>query len=266
MNKPQDATVSAAAVPRASGYSIMGHIFGSHLERIGVFRTVAGAIPQYFIIPALIVIHVTLAVVLYQWLLRPLLGTKRVRWADHVIVDRHRIREMTWFDKFNCMFCGYANGLCTMINKELDQAAEMSAPVAMWKRPLLFMVCVAALPAYLFFEICFIVVYDVLVATALGYHRISMRQAWTVLKEKPYAPVHGFLFRTWLRVMKSVMLRFSGCLDQIESSWCPLRHFETRAGVVYPDHHKNFFGPDELEKMREMLRTVGTVSDRKPLY
>ncbi len=149
---------------------------------------------------------------------------------------------------------------------QLDHAAEMSARVAVWKRPLLFLICVAALPAYVFFEICFIIVYDVLVATPLGYHRISMSQAWTLLCSKPYAPVHGFFFRTWLYVMKSVMLRFSGCLDQIESSWCPLRHFAAHETVVYPDHHKNFFGPDELEKMRIMLRTVGTVSTRKPLY
>lgn len=265
MNHAQSAT-NVATTARISQYSVMGHIFGSHLERIGVFRTVAGAIPQYFIIPALIVIHVTLAVVLYQWLLRPLLGTRRVRWSDHVIIDRYRIREMTWFDKFNCMFCGYANGLCTMINKELDHTAEMRVAVAIWKRPLLFVICVSALPAYLFFEICFIIVYDILVATALGYHRISMSQAWAILRDKHYAKAHGSFFRTWLYVMKSVMLRFSGCLDQIESSWCPLRHFDAHEGVVYPDHHRNFFGSDELEKLRDVLRSVGTVSSRKPLY
>ena len=65
--------------PVASRYTMLGHIFGSHCERIGVVRAVAGAIPQYTIIPLLIVIHTTLTVALYQWLIAPLLGTPKVR-------------------------------------------------------------------------------------------------------------------------------------------------------------------------------------------
>jgi hypothetical protein len=55
-------------------------------------------------------------------------------------------------------------------------------------------------------------------------------------------------------------------LEQIESSWCPLKHFERREGIVYPDHHKKFFGPDEIEAMRQTLMNEGSVSYRKPIW
>lgn len=257
------------AAPHAaspSKLSMFGPILGSHLERIGFIRTIAGGGPMYLCIPMLIMLHTTLAVVLYQWLVRPLLGTPRVRWADYVIIDRHRISELTWFDKLNCVFCGYANGVNTMINQELDYAADLNAPVALWKRPLLTILCLAYLPIYVIFELNFQIIYNILVSRPLGMHRVSMKEALTVLKRQRYAAAHGVMFRAWLYLTKSCALRFVMALEQIESSWCPLRHFERRKGVVYPEHHKKFFGPDEVKQMREVLRTSGTVSARKPTY
>jgi hypothetical protein len=71
----------------------------------------------------------------------------------------------------------------------------------------------------------------------------------------------------WLvRHTKNSTLCLSLALEQIESSWCPLRHFEMREGIVYPDHHKNFFGPEEIEHVRSVLSTEGTVSARKPTW
>ena len=55
-------------------------------------------------------------------------------------------------------------------------------------------------------------------------------------------------------------------LEQIESSWCPLTHFERREGIVYPEHHRKFFGPNEIDAMRATLSTTGTVSARKPTW
>ena len=251
------------APPQAS---LLGPIFGSHIQRIGALRTFAGGLPMYLCLPLLVVAHMTVAVALYQWLLRPLLGTKRVRWADYVIIDRQRIRELTWFDKLNCMFCGYANGLNTMINKELDHAAEARKPLALWKRPLLVMLAVLYSPAYVMTELGVQVIYNILVSRPLGMHRVSIAQASQILDKGRYASTHGVIFRTWLRLMKSVNLRFTLGLEQIESSWCPLRHFERREGIVYPEHHKKFFGPDEIERMRIVLSTTGTTSDRKPTW
>ncbi len=257
-------SVSNASMPRK--VSMFGHIFGSHMKRIGVLRTFAGGLPMYLCIPLLIVAHMTTAVALYQWILRPLLRTPRVRWADYVIIDRHRITELTWFDKFNCMFCGYANGLTTMLNQEMDHTAAAMLPTGSLKRPLLWLVAVLWMPVYLMAEVGVQIIYNTLVSRPLGMHRVSFAQAGQMLRDTRYAQGHDVLLRTWLRLNKSVMLRFAMGLEQIESSWCPLRHFERRRGVVYPEHHKKFFGPDELGRMVDVLSTTGTVSDRRPTW
>ena len=95
-------------------------IFGSHVRRIGWVRTVVGAFSMYLCIPFLVASHLTSSLILYQWIVRPLFGTKRLPWKNFIIIDRHRIEGIPAFDRFNCMFCGYANGICTLLNKELD--------------------------------------------------------------------------------------------------------------------------------------------------
>jgi hypothetical protein len=249
-----------------AGISLMFPIVGSHVRRIGILRTAAGLLPMYTAIPFLVVTHVTTAIAGYQWLLKPLFGTAPVRWADHVIIDRHRIAGLPAIDKFNCMFCGYANGLCTMINTELDHLAQHEGRLQFWKWPLVTLVAVPLLLWLAITEVAVQLIYNVLVSRPLGMHRTSMAEANAVLRRENYAGGHPALRRIALRTYKSAWLRFSLALEQIESSWCPLQHFEKRAGVVYPKHHAKFFGPDEIEEMRRVLATVGTVSDRRPTW
>jgi len=120
-------------------------------------------------------------------------------------------------------------------------------------------------PMVISFEICLQIIYNLLVSRPLGMHRIGIAEAGRMLAQQGYGSQYSWLGRTVLRLAKSFVFRFAMGLEQIESSWCPLRHFETRKGVVYPAHHKKFFGPQELEEMRRILSSVGTVSDRKPL-
>lgn len=257
---------TAIRVNRLPRVSMFGHIFGSHVERIGWLRTLVGTLPMLLAIPWLIMIHTMLVVVFYQWLVRPLLGAPRVLLSDYVIIDRHRIRELTWLDRFACMFCSYANGLLTMSNQELDYAAKQAGPMTAWKRSALAVLGVAYLPIYLVYEAHFQVVYNLLASPLLGMHRVSFVEAAAVLNGQGFAAPRQGIFKAWILLMKNVSLRFAMGLEQIESSWCPLRHFETRNGVVYPEHHEKFFGPDDLERMREVLRAEGTVSPRKPRY
>lgn len=254
------------AVQRPADWTLMYPIFGSHIRRIGWARTFAGGLSMYLCIPLLIVLHVTVCVALYQWLLRPLFGIPRVRWADHVIIDRHRIAGMSWFDKFNCMFCGYANGLVTMANMELDHLARLDHAVPLWKQAVVAVVALLMLPLQVVFEAGLQIIYNILVSRPLGMHRVSIAEAHRVMVNEGYAAQRPWLGRVLLRIVKSTVLRFSMGLEQIESSWCPLKHFETREGIVYPKHHDKFFGPHEIERMRQVLSTVGTVSDRRPTW
>lgn len=247
-------------------FSLMLPIFGSHVRRIGWVRTVIGGFSMYLCIPTLIVTHLTSSLVLYQWIVRPLFGTRRLPWKDFIIIDRHRIEGIPAFDRFNCMFCGYANGVCTLINKELDQFDEIRGDIGTGKQILLALALILMIPWGLISELSHQIIYNLLVSRPLGMHRVSRKEAGAVLEEHGYASQFSPITRQFLRGSKSGALRFAMALEQIESAWCPLTHFERREGIVYPDHHKNFFGPNEIDAMRQTLMTEGTVSPRKPLW
>ena len=153
-----------------------------------------------------------------------------------------------------------------MVNKELDHlaAARVTAPL---RRAAAALLALAVLPLGLAFELLGVrIVYDVLVSRPLGMHRTTSREALAALAAGDFAGHWGSFGRAMIRFHKQTFLRFSLALEQIESSWCPLRHFETREGIVYPEHHAHFFGPAEIDAMRETLSTVGTVSPRRPTW
>jgi hypothetical protein len=116
----------------------------------------------------------------------------------------------------------------------------------------------------IFAELSLQIIYNVLVSRPLGMHRVSIAEARQIIEDDDYAGQMPTWLRTFVRMYKSTWLRFSMALEQIESSWCPLTHFERREGIVYPEHHRKFFGPDEIDAMRETLSTAGTVSSRTP--
>lgn len=246
--------------------SLMLPIFGSHIRRIGWARTIVGAFSMYLCVPFLVISHLTSSLILYQWVVRPLFGTKRIAWKDYIIIDRHRIEGIPAFDRFNCMFCGYANGVCTLLNKELDQFDAIEGDIPIGKQILLVFALVLMIPWGLISELSHQIIYNILVSRPLGMHRVSSKEAGAILDEYGYASQFSPITRHFVRSAKSSALRFAMALEQIESSWCPLTHFERREGIVYPDHHKRFFGPDEIEQMRQTLLTEGTVSPRKPVW
>lgn len=34
-----------------------------------------------------------------------------IKHATYVKIDRHKLQYLTWYEKFNCAYCGYANGV-----------------------------------------------------------------------------------------------------------------------------------------------------------
>lgn len=250
-----------------ASHSEMFPIVGSHFERVGILRTAAGGLPQYLSFPVIVLMHISLSVVLFNLILRPLFKLPAVRYADHIIIDRHRYKELSAFDVFNCWFCAYANGVCTMINTQLDHLSRYAGPVTLLQRAAAALAAVIYLPVLMLTDVfCIRGLYDVLISRPLGMHRTSYAQAGRVLAAGGYGAQFSGAGRWSLRYAKNNFLRFSLALEQIESMWCPLRHFETRKGIVYPEHHARFFGPGEIHAMRETLRTVGTVSPKRPTW
>lgn len=246
-------------------HSLIPTITDCHAKRLGWTRTLVGGFSMYLSIPFWIIFHVTIATFLYQWIMRPLFGIKRLKWGDYVILDRHRIEGLVKIDKFNCLFCGYANGISTLINAELDHLNQLDGKSPLYKRVLATFSALVFIPFILVGDfLCVRLNYDMIIAPFLGMHSTTFSEIQKALIAeewgKNFNPVGRFLFI----YAKNVFRRIALLLEQIESSWCPLYHLEKRVGVVYPEHHKNFLQKHELDKMREVLSTRGSVSDRPP--
>jgi len=48
---------------------------------------------------------------LFQSICFRLWGLPQVKRSTYVVMDRHRLSYLTWFQKINCIYCGYANGV-----------------------------------------------------------------------------------------------------------------------------------------------------------
>lgn len=244
---------------------IAASIFWAHVKRIGFPRTLVGGFLQYLSVFEFVMLHLTVIVVLYRLMLAPLFGLKRFRIRDYLLFDRGKVRRMRAFDRLNCQFCAYANGTAKMWNDELDELARAD----LGKGNLFGKIVVAAysicLAIFLFFSFILSKILFVVIALFLGMHIVKLGELRAELKASNYAGGHSFALRSLIRGAKLYAYSLAGNLEQIESSWCPLKHVETATSVTSA-HHANFFEQDRLDEAVEVLATVGTVSPRKPKY
>lgn len=61
-----------------------------------------------------------LTITIYQSICFPVYGIPKVRRSDYVVIDRHNLSYLNIFEKINCMYCSYFNGL-------MGYASEMAA-------------------------------------------------------------------------------------------------------------------------------------------
>lgn len=238
-----------------------------HALRIGWFRTLFGGLSMYLTIPLWVTLHLTVVTFLYQKLIAPLLKLTPVKWSDHITLDRHRIDGLVTIDKFNCHFCAYANGITTMLNREIDFLAAFQGQLSVVRYLLLSLFGILSVPVVFFAEIFGIqICYNLLIAPPLGLHRSSFYDMNRLLYKENYASQFPPLSRSIVCLAKNLALRFSLLLEQIESSWCPLHHLEQKEGIIRPKHHERFFRPHEIDRMFETLSIDGTVSPHKPLH
>jgi len=249
--------------------TIMVSIFGTHVKRIGFLRTFFGGFLMYLSVFEFVLIHLTTIVVLYQWLLAPFKALRKFRMRDYIILDRNRIEGMNAFDRFNCEFCGYANGSTRLWNDQLDALAA-GTPEGGLGRGKVLLKLVAGLYALCLglcglFTFVFSKFLFALISLFLGYQWASSKPTRRMIRETGYAASYGPVMRTLIRFGKIYAVTLATNLEQIESSWCPLKHRE-REGMVVPEHHVNFYDRERLAEVVEVLRRDGTVSPRKPRY
>ncbi len=66
---------------------------------------------------------------LYQFIAFNLYGIDKVRRSDFVIVDRHHLAYLNWIEKFNCLYCGYANGLLAYAKVVAGRTEQYWCPI-----------------------------------------------------------------------------------------------------------------------------------------
>ncbi len=75
-------------------------------------RTIRHIISMPFIwgvLPAFIALDILIEI--YHRLCFPLYGMKYIKRSHYIVFDRHKLKYLKWYDKINCAYCEYANGL-----------------------------------------------------------------------------------------------------------------------------------------------------------
>jgi hypothetical protein len=60
--------------------------------------------------PMITLVALDLFLEIYHRIAFPLYGLPCVNRSEFIKIDRQKLSYLTWYDKINCMYCGYANG------------------------------------------------------------------------------------------------------------------------------------------------------------
>ena len=69
------------------------------------------------------------SVTVYQWICFPLYRIARVKRSNYIAIDRHQLSYMNSFEKLNCTYCGYVNGLVAYIREITARTEQYWCPV-----------------------------------------------------------------------------------------------------------------------------------------
>lgn len=104
-------------------------------ERIALWPYIRRAKPSYIltapviygmIVPAVIL---DLCVTIYQAVCFPVYRIPKVRRADYIAIDRHRLSYLNILQKLNCVYCGYFNGLINYVREIASRTEQFWCPI-----------------------------------------------------------------------------------------------------------------------------------------
>jgi len=201
-------------------------IFWTNNKKHGLIR---GTIGGYLMYPS-IVIFLIFEVLFLKILTKVLIifKVKALDKKDFVDYGRINLADYSWFDRMNCHFCAYANGVTHMTSATLDliggcsintldesqkkQVDRLLARAFFWAKP----VGVIGLGFVLSFE------------KLLGYRRADLNAIKDDLKKINYGKDLKFeSFKTVYQnafKLRILFQSFQTFLSIIESNWCPLTY------------------------------------------
>ncbi len=65
----------------------------------------------------------------YQHTCFRIYGIPRVKRAEHIIIDRHRLAYLNAIESFNCVYCGYGNGVIEYAREIIARTEQYWCPI-----------------------------------------------------------------------------------------------------------------------------------------
>ncbi len=65
----------------------------------------------------------------YQQICFPLFRIARVRRRDYIVIDRHKLAYLNGIEKFNCVYCGYTNGVFAYVREITARTETYWCPI-----------------------------------------------------------------------------------------------------------------------------------------
>jgi hypothetical protein len=103
--------------------------------KMGIFRWIAADRPQNFLTgPVIYCLILPLAILdlcvtVYQATCFPIYRIARARRGDYIVIDRHHLGYLNAFERFHCVFCGYANGLLAYTSEIAARTEQYFCPI-----------------------------------------------------------------------------------------------------------------------------------------
>lgn len=66
---------------------------------------------------------------LYQWICFPVYKIPKVRRSEYIVIDRHQLSYLNGFEKLNCMYCSYFNGLAAYVQEVVGRTEQYWCPI-----------------------------------------------------------------------------------------------------------------------------------------
>lgn len=66
---------------------------------------------------------------LYQAICFPVYRIPRVRRSRYIVIDRHHLAYLNWIEAFNCLYCGYSNGVLAYVREIASRTEQYWCPI-----------------------------------------------------------------------------------------------------------------------------------------
>jgi hypothetical protein len=101
----------------------------------GLFKYIVGAELRHIVsIPFIYsiifpIIFIDISVTLYQHICFRLYGIPRVKRSKYLIFDRQHLEYLNVLEKFNCLYCGYGNGVMAYVREIIARTEQYWCPI-----------------------------------------------------------------------------------------------------------------------------------------